>query len=80
MRASVLIASAMVGISIAYRYFYKSTPPTPKTVVSWGIVLVMLSIIGNTQFAQFSDMIAYMIVLIIVLNDGYDLTKSVTEG
>jgi hypothetical protein len=79
MRASVLLAAAFVGVSIAYKTFYKKQSPTPKTIVSWGVVLVTLSIVGNTQFAQFSDMIAYLIVLIIVLNDGYDLATTLTS-
>lgn len=78
MRASVLIASTFVGISIAYRYFYKGTPLSPKITVSWGFVLILLSMVGTTQFDQFSDMIAYLIVLIIVLNDGYDLASTLT--
>jgi hypothetical protein len=75
MRLSIIIASAMVGLSFGYKYFVQSTTPTAKSVFSWSFILIMLSILGNTALANIADMIAYIIILIIVLNDGYEFVS-----
>ena len=76
MRLSIIIASMAVGLSFAYRYFVRGTPPTGKTVFSWAFILVVLSVIGATELSTVADTFAYIATMIIVLNDGYDFASA----
>jgi len=76
MRMSIIIATCCVGLSFAYRYFVRTEIPKPKTVFSWTFILIMLAILSQTVLTTLADTIAYIIILIIVLNDGYDFASS----
>jgi len=77
MRMSVLIATSMVLLSFAYRWFARGVSLTPKNVFSWGFILVTLSILGNTELGETVDLFSYLIITIIVLNDGYDFVSNI---
>ena len=77
MRLPIIVAGALVGISLAYRYFVRNEAPTVKSIFSWSFILITLSIIGNTPIAQMADLFSYVVILIILLNDGYDIIKGI---
>lgn len=77
MRLPIIIATFLVVLSLSYRYFYKNDKPTAKSVFSWSFILILLTILGNTQLSTIADLFTYIIILIIVLNDGYDIARSI---
>lgn len=72
MRYPIIIALSLVIASTAYRAV-KGEPITERSVFSWSLIFVMLSLVGTSKLGGFSDMFAWLIVTIIVLNDGYQL-------
>lgn len=75
MRLPVLLAVMLVIGDLLYRAGTNKTP-TSKQVFSWAFILTFISVLSITPLASTADLISYIIVLIIVLNDGYDLVSS----
>lgn len=76
MRLSIIIASSAVLLSFAYQWYVKGTAPDGKTVFSWSFIGIVLSVLAQTNLAEIVDMFAYIITMIVVLNDGYDFASS----
>ncbi len=75
MRLPIIIASGLVAASLAYRYYARNEVPTVKTIFSWSFVLIILSVLEATAFANLANIFIYIIIAVIVLNDGYDMLK-----
>ena len=73
----LILATLFVGFDIAYRYYAKGTPPDSKTMLSWGTILIILSILEKTDASEIADMFCYLLILIISLNDGYEFASSI---
>lgn len=74
MRLPLLIATFMVGASIAYKVATQKEV-TSKSVFSWSFILIILALVSNTAFKTFADMFCYLIITIVALNDGYDMLQ-----
>lgn len=75
MRYPVIIATSLVIVSLGYKYFFKSEIPSGKSVFSWSFILIILSILGGTPLANIADLFSYVIITIVLLNDGYEMLK-----
>ena len=72
MRLPFIIASFLVGASLLYKYS-TGKDVSAKSVFSWSFILLILGIIGQTSFFTLADIFSYIIITIIVLNDGYEM-------
>lgn len=77
MRLPLILAIFLVLLSFGYKAYYKDTPPTTKTVFSWAFILTLLAVLENIPSTESTaNLFLYIIITIIVLNDGYDIATS----
>jgi hypothetical protein len=73
MRRSILLATISLGSSTLYR-FVSGSGVSERAVVGSGLALVLLSIFGTFPLlAPLVDTFAYMLVVVIAVNDGLQL-------
>ncbi len=77
MRLPIIIAAGLVLFSFGYKYYAKDKVPEVKDVFSWSFIIILLAVLGNTSIASFIDIFSYIVILIIVLNDGYDFVQGI---
>lgn len=80
MNTPILLASGSVAVSIAYRWLVSGSAPNDKTIIAWGITLLTLAILAKTSLEPLANLFAYLITLIIALNDIYGLLSALVQG
>lgn len=79
MRLSFILATFAAGVSVFYRSFVKENDGEQfgKNVIKTGGFLVLIGLLGQISVLRnLIDVISYMFVVIVLLNDGYDIIKA----
>jgi hypothetical protein len=79
MRLSFIFAVIAGGVSVIYRSFVKGNDGEAfgKNVIKTGGFLALIGLLGNiTVLQSITDVINYMFVVIVLLNDGYDIIQA----
>jgi hypothetical protein len=72
MRIPLAIAAFVVISSAGYRWS-QGKPPTSRNLISWGVIFIILSALSLTEYDVVSDIGSYLIITVILLNDGYEI-------
>lgn len=76
MKLPLILSIFLVLLSMGYKAYYKDKPPAQREVFSWAFILILLSILNNIEATEsISNLFLYIIIAIIVLNDGYEIAS-----
>lgn len=80
MRLSFILATFATGLSVVYRSFIKEHDGEQfgRNVIKSAAYLVFIGILGLIPaLTTLVDIFNYMFVVVVVLNDGYDILQSI---
>ncbi len=75
MRIPVALAALVVIGDIGYRATQGKSVGA-RNIIAWGVVIITLAALGLSPFATLADILSYIIITVIILNDGYDVIRS----
>lgn len=79
MKPVVLSAILLIALDIGYRYS-RGKPPTEKGFMGWLLLIILLQVLSLGPLENIGEMIAWIFIVSIILNDGYDVIRGVTTA
>ncbi len=74
MRVPVALAALVIAGDIGYRATQGKSVGA-RNLIAWGVVIITLAALGLSPFATLADILSYIIITVIILNDGYDVIR-----